>query len=111
MNYNAVISVRDVTNDSGAVTEPVSLVEFKNYMRLSGFEDVTSINPETPIVLTLLQTTTTVQDDRLIDAVILTLSREGTVYSQALTVGNRKFAFNSATGIVSFLNPGNTGGE
>jgi hypothetical protein len=39
MNYNAVISVEDVTDDSGVITEPVSLTEVKNYMRLDGFVD------------------------------------------------------------------------
>lgn len=110
MNYNAVISVRDVTDESGTITEPVSLDEIKNYLRLEGFEDVASIVPESPISITLLAGQTSVQDDRLIDAVILTLSREGVVYTQSLVVGNRKFVY-SNNGTVTFLNAGEVGGE
>lgn len=40
MNYNAVLSVRDVTDSSGPITEPVTLVAMKNYLRLMGFVDV-----------------------------------------------------------------------
>lgn len=39
MNYNAVISVEDVTNESGVFEEPVSLDEMKDYLRLEGYVD------------------------------------------------------------------------
>lgn len=38
MNYNAVISVRDITDESG-ITYPVTLAEMKSYLRLSNWED------------------------------------------------------------------------
>lgn len=111
MNYNAVISVRDITDESGEITEPVTLAEIKNYLRLEGFQDASQIVPETPIVLTLLAGESVIQDDRLIDAVILSLAREGTIFSQSLTVGNRKFVFTAATGTLSFLDVASLGGE
>ena len=40
MNYNAVISVEDITDESGAYEEPVSIEEFKDYARIDGFVDV-----------------------------------------------------------------------
>ena len=39
MNYNAVISVRDISDDSGTITEPVTLQEMKDYLRLEGYVD------------------------------------------------------------------------
>jgi hypothetical protein len=39
MNYNAIVSITDVTDDSGAYEEPVSIQEFKDYMRLEGYID------------------------------------------------------------------------
>jgi hypothetical protein len=39
MNYNAVISVQDISDSSGEITEPVDLDEMKDYLRLNGFED------------------------------------------------------------------------
>ena len=39
MNYNAVISVEDVTDESGVFEEPVSLEEMKDYLRLEGYVD------------------------------------------------------------------------
>lgn len=40
MNYNAVISTEDVTEESGVFEEPVSLEEMKDYLRLDGYIDV-----------------------------------------------------------------------
>jgi hypothetical protein len=37
--YNQIIDVADITPESGTITEPVSLVEMKNFLRLEGFED------------------------------------------------------------------------
>jgi hypothetical protein len=44
-NYNLVISVKDITEESGTVTEPVSVEEQKSYMRLEGFQDVDDSAP------------------------------------------------------------------
>lgn len=38
-NYNAVVSVRDVTDESGVFEEPVSIEEMKDYLRLEGYID------------------------------------------------------------------------
>ena len=111
MNYNAVISVHDISDDSGAVVEPVSLSEFKNYLRTEGFMDGSSIIPSNPITVTLAQGATTVQDNRLISAVILMLARSGTVYGQDTVAGNKTFSFNSATGTITFQQVGGSGGE
>lgn len=40
MYYNAIISVNDVSDESGTITEPVTLQEMKDYMRTGGFVDV-----------------------------------------------------------------------
>lgn len=40
MNYNAILSITDVTDESGVFEEPVSIDEMKDYMRLEGFVDV-----------------------------------------------------------------------
>jgi uncharacterized phiE125 gp8 family phage protein len=37
--YNLIISVKDITDESG-ITEPVTVDEVKNYIRLEGFIDV-----------------------------------------------------------------------
>lgn len=39
MNYNAIISIEDVTDESGVFEEPVSLDEMKDYLRLEGYTD------------------------------------------------------------------------
>lgn len=40
MNFNAIISVNDVSNESGPIIEPVTLQEVKDYLRLDGYTDV-----------------------------------------------------------------------
>lgn len=40
MNYNAVISALEISDDSGTITEPVTLDEAKDYMRLRGLQDL-----------------------------------------------------------------------
>lgn len=37
--YNQIIDIADVSDDSAEITEPVTLAEMKNYMRLEGFEN------------------------------------------------------------------------
>jgi len=39
MNYNAVISSLDITDESGSFEEPVSIEEMKDYLRLEGYVD------------------------------------------------------------------------
>lgn len=39
-NYNHVYQVKDITDQSGDPTEPVTVQEVKTYMRLEGFQDV-----------------------------------------------------------------------
>lgn len=109
---NIIHDVHDVTNDSGEITEPVTLQEMKNFLRLEGFStDGQQITMEDPMNKTLAEAATTIQDDLLINATILTLAREGIVYTKSLTVGNRKFVHDPSTGIVSFQDAGGPGGE
>lgn len=39
MNYNMIHSVEDISDESGEVTEPVTLAEMKDYLRLAGFDE------------------------------------------------------------------------
>lgn len=110
--YNQVLDVSDITSESEIITEPVTLEEMKNFMRLEGFStDGTNIVSEAPLTKTLLEGATTIQDALLIDATILTLAREGIIYTKSLTVGNRKFTHNQTTGVVAFQTAGEPGGE
>lgn len=111
--YNQVYGKpKDITNQSDVIAEPVSLQIMKDYLRLQGFStDATNIVSEAPLALTLLEAATTVQSALLIDATILTLAREGTIYTKSLAVGNRKFTHNATTGVVAFENTGAPGGE
>jgi hypothetical protein len=40
MNYNSVLSVIDISDGSATISEPVTLQEMKDYLRLEGFVDV-----------------------------------------------------------------------
>ena len=58
-NYNLVHSVKDITEQSGDPTEPVTLTEVKSYMRLEGFQDVgesqaTSFDDDDTLIETLI---------------------------------------------------------
>lgn len=109
---NDIHDVADITDASDVITEPVTLEEMKNFLRLEGFStDGTNITSEAPLTKTLLENETTVQDALLIDATILTLAREGIIYTKSLVVGNRKFTHNIQTGVVTFENAGAAGGE
>lgn len=46
MDYNAIISVEDISADSSPIVEPVTLQEVKDYLRLEGFID-TDESPST----------------------------------------------------------------
>lgn len=39
MNYNEILNVKDITDESGVFEEPVSLEEMKDYLRLDGYVD------------------------------------------------------------------------
>ena len=39
MGYNEIYSIVDVTDDSGTITEPVTVQEMKDYLRLEGYID------------------------------------------------------------------------
>lgn len=109
---NDVHDVADITDESDVIIEPVTLEEMKNFMRLEGFStDGTNITSEAPLTKTLLEGATTIQDNLLIDATILTLAREGTIYTKSSVVGNRKFTHNQTTGVVAFQTAGEAGGE
>jgi hypothetical protein len=45
VNYNATISVRDITDESGPIVYPVTLPEMKSYLRLSNWEDLDDSPP------------------------------------------------------------------
>lgn len=109
---NEVHDVADITEASGMIAEPVTLQEMKDFLRLEGFStDGTNITSEAPLTKTLAEAAITIQDDLLINATILTLAREGIIYTKSLVVGNRKFVHDPSTGIVSFQDAGNAGGE
>lgn len=63
--YNQIHDVEDITGASGVITEPVTLAEMKNFMRVEGFEDD---NESGEIDFT--------SDDELIEELI-TSAREG----------------------------------
>lgn len=110
--YNQVLDVTDITDESDVITEPVTLQEMKDFLRLEGFStDSTNVVSEAPISITLLEGETSAQNALLIDATILTLAREGTIYTKSNTVGNRRFTHDATTGTVTFLNQGTAGGE
>lgn len=110
--YNHIYNVDDISNESGEVTEPVTLQEMKDYLRLEGFStDAVYVTTEEPISLTLLEGAFSVQDNRLIDATILTLAREGLIYTKSATVGNRKFVHDADAGTVTFQTAGNEDDE
>ncbi len=109
--YNQV-EAHDISDSSGVITEPVTLEEMKNFLRLEGFStDAENISQEEPISITLAEGATSAQDNRLIDAAILTLAREGLIYTKSNVVGNRKFTHNATTGTVAFQDAGEAGGE
>lgn len=110
-NYNLIHEVVDVSDESGGITEPVTLAEMKNYLRLEGFGGGGGIGAEDPVNLTLLEDELTLQDSRLIGASIISLTRSGTGYGQSSTVGNLLFTFNTTTGVIAFNTAGNPGGE
>jgi hypothetical protein len=65
-NYNQILSISDVTEESG-ITEPVTLTEVKNYLRLEGFQD-TDESDSTPLAFT--------DDDDLLEDIIMPSARE-----------------------------------
>lgn len=111
INYNQIHNVEDISG-SGGITEPVTLQEMKDYLRLEGFaDDGSGITPEAPIELTLLEAATTVTSALLIGKSILSLTRSGTTMYEADSFVVLNFLFDDATGIITFENAGNVGGE
>lgn len=111
-NWNAIINVEDLSEDSGPVLEPATLQEVKDYLRLEGYDQPsTGISVQEPITLDLLAGQTTVTSPSLVNAVIIQLTREGTTYTQALATGNLKFTHDPETGTLAFNNAGNINGE
>lgn len=111
-NYNLLINVEDLSEDSGPVIEPATLQEVKDYLRLEGFgEDNSGIVVQEPTTVTLAQGSLTATNAALIGQVIVSLSRESSTYTQALTPGNLQFSFDNTTGLLTFNTVGDTGGE
>lgn len=102
----------DISNESGVIAEPVTLQEMKNFLRLEGAALQTSGQvTQTPLLLMLAEGETTVQSNSLIGATILDISREGTTYHVAESLGELSVTFDDATGEIEFQDQGNPGGE
>lgn len=111
-NYNVIHLVEDISEESGPVTEPVTLSEMKQYLRLEGWgSDNEGIAAQDPIQLTLSQGELTVQSSSLINVRILLLTREGVGFFEADTPGTRSFSHDAQTGTITFDSTGATGGE
>lgn len=109
MLINQIINVEEDFG-SGDITEPVTLQQAKNYLRLEGSPvDSEGIAAQEPISLTLLEGETTVTAPA--GKAILALTREGTGFSKSDTLGNRRFTYNLETGVIAFVAPGSAGGE
>lgn len=102
-NYNAIHNVEDISG-SGTITEPVSLQEAKDYLRMEGFaDDGSAIVPEDPVNLTLLAAGDTVTSALLIGKSILNLTRSGLGYTQvSSSPGSLEFTFDDTTGEIVF---------
>src|SRR5689334_20971307 len=115
INFNLAYQPEDISG-SGVVTEPVTVSEMKNYLRLQGFSPgvSNSVIGQTPITLTLLEGENAVQSPLLQqeNVVITSLSREGVGFTQGSgSPTNLKFIFNPTAGTIAFLNSGSPGGE
>lgn len=111
-NYNAILNVEDLSEDSGPVTEPVLLQEAKDYIRLEGFDgDNTGLSIQDPINTTLAAGDTFLINASLIGSTIVNLTREGTTYTVAGSVGALTVTFNNTTGRIDWQSPGASGGE
>src|SRR5689334_12193953 len=110
INFNLAYQPEDISG-SGVVTEPVTVSEMKNYLRLQGYAPgvSNSVTGQPPLSLTLLEGETSVQSPFLQqeNVIITSLTREGTGYTQVLgSPANLKFVFNPTAGTITFLNAG-----
>jgi uncharacterized phiE125 gp8 family phage protein len=64
-HYNLVHTVKDITDQSGDVTEPVTVEEVKSYMRLEGLQDVDES-----------MATAFTEDDELIECLIVSARKK-----------------------------------
>lgn len=105
MNYNLIHSVEDISDESGEVTEPVTLAEAKNYLRLNGLGvEGTSVVMKEPLYLTI-PSSNFVQSGLLQGdtVVIQSVEREGLGYSEVEgTPGNRQFSHDPVLGRITF---------
>lgn len=111
-NYNLLLNVEDLSEDSGPVNEPATLQEVKDYLRLEGFgESSAGVSVQPPLSLTLAAGSFAIVQPGLIGQIIVSLSRSSSVYTEGDIPDNLVFAFNDTTGTITFNTPGNTGGE
>lgn len=109
MNYNEIHSVEDISDESGEVTEPVTLTEAKNYLRLNGLGVAgANISVKEPLYLTIA-TSNFVQSGLLQgdDVRIISVEREGLGYNEVDgTPGNRQFDHDPDLGRITFEQDG-----
>jgi hypothetical protein len=111
-NYNLLLNVEDLSEDSGPVIEPVLLQELKDYMRIEGFSGgAVGLALQTPVVATLSAGLSQVTVPELMGNVIVALTREGVTYSIGVTIGNKIATLDTATGTLVFNTVGEAGGE
>lgn len=109
---NYILNVENLSEESGIVQEPATLDEAKAYLRLEGFDSAsTGLAVQPALPLTLNWNSATVQSGSLVNALIISLTREGISYTQAGAPGNLVFGFDQATGTVTFDTVGNVGNE
>jgi hypothetical protein len=54
MNYNLIHSVEDISDESGDHTEPVTLAEMKDYLRLAGFDESGDFSFDNLLIQTMI---------------------------------------------------------
>lgn len=107
MDFNLAYDGENISEDSGPVTEPVTLQEVKDYLRLEGFagDSSSGLVMQTPISLSFTSGTS-VQSALLQVAgvVVAQVIREGITYSPTTgTPGARQYVFDGTAGTVTFL--------
>ena len=116
VNYNAIHNIEDVTG-SGNITEPVSLQEAKDYLRLEGFGDPAeeNVTVQGSVALTLAGAATAITNSNLAGATktLITVTRSGLNYGVITTgtPGELEVLHDKNAGTITFSIAGNTGGE
>lgn len=88
MAYNKIISVKDITEESGDPTEPVSLEDVKSYMRIEGLQDVDES-----------LSTSFDEDDELIESLIVTARKKiEKFYGISIVPKTLRVIFNNSLG-------------